>query len=182
MGSVAAGGAAARRNTPNPSVRQVLEASDVVIEDREVRPAHFNPCGDLRQHALGVAPVVAHHDDGDVREGVHIVLADLGRGNVELLVDLREQRLEAAALLLQRGAARDLDFKRERGEMHRQSLTPGVARHKVGRVGVHITMEDSGGSQASAPPANPLPCPHAEIRPSVGRAFRRAVLVEWTHA
>jgi hypothetical protein len=78
----------------------------LLVNDLEVRPARLNPGRDTIEDLLRVPPVTAHDGAGDDCRRVAILALDLGRGHVELLVKAGQERLEAAALLLQGCTAR----------------------------------------------------------------------------
>ncbi|HLC04001.1 MAG TPA: hypothetical protein VJK02_13260 [Anaerolineales bacterium] len=86
------------------------EKGQLVVDDLDVRSAPFDPIGDARKDSLGVASVVAHNDHGDDGRPMMVIVPDFGCRYAERAMKLGKERLEAAALLLERRTIRQVEF------------------------------------------------------------------------
>ena len=107
----------------------------LLVDDLKIRSARLNPTRDTVEDLLRVSPVTAHDGAGDHRRRVAVLPLDLSGRYVELLVKPGQQRLEAAALLLQRCTTREPELDRHHGDVHATSL---AAVHAVDKFGDHL--------------------------------------------
>ncbi len=74
----------------------------MVVDDLEIGEALFDPGRDLRKHLIPMFAAVADHCAGEDRRLMGVLVIDLCRGNIEIFVEGGEERLQPAALFLQR--------------------------------------------------------------------------------
>ena len=107
-----------------------------MIDDLYVRSPALDPPRDTREDALGMAGGIAHDHHGDYGFAVVVIVPDFGRRDIKRTMELCQERLEAAALLFERRAIRQVKFDGQRGHVHDQSLTtPGaLGKRKEARM------------------------------------------------
>ncbi len=74
----------------------------MVVDDLEIGKALFNPVRDLRKHLIPVLVAVADHCTGENRRLMGVLMIDLRCGDVEILMERGQERLQPTALFLQR--------------------------------------------------------------------------------
>lgn len=94
----------------------------MVIHDLQVGSVALDPARDALKELLRPAVVVADHHACDERSLVQVVEIHLRRRDVEFPVEPRQQRSDPAALLFEGGAARDIEFDGQRGDVHTVSV------------------------------------------------------------
>ena len=79
-----------------------LPGCDMVVNDLEIGEALLDPVRDLRKHFVPMLAAVADHRAGEYRRLMCVLMFDLRRGDVELLMERRKERIQPTALFLQR--------------------------------------------------------------------------------
>ena len=67
--------------------------------------------------------VVTHDDTGNDCRSVPVIVIDLSRGYVKFAVQADEQGLDASAFVFQGIASRQVEFNRQRDNMHNLSVS-----------------------------------------------------------
>ncbi len=74
----------------------------MVVDDLEIGEALLDPIRDLRKHFVSVLAAVADHRAGEDGRLMCVLMFDLRRGDVEILMERRKERLQPTALFFQR--------------------------------------------------------------------------------
>lgn len=93
-----------------------------MVDDLQIRAVLLDPAGNSTQQLLRAAVVVADDDACDEGGLVHVIQVHFRRGDVELPVQAGYKRTDPAALLFQGGAAGQIEFQRQRADVHVLSL------------------------------------------------------------
>ena len=81
-----------------------------------IRPVLLDPSGNCLQGSLDLDVTIADHGAGEDGLVPLVLQVHFGDGEIELFVQARQQRLEAAALFFQGGAAGNLEMEGENSD------------------------------------------------------------------
>ena len=103
----------------------------MIVNELQIWKAVLDPVRDAGQHLSSVLVAIADHHAGNHGGAMRILVFNLGSGDIEILMERSQERLQPAALFLQGGAARKVQLQSQYVDMHQALNALGPVRVQV---------------------------------------------------